>query len=155
MKAKIPVLALSLALVAFASIGVYSHAATIQPNTPSSTASTSAVITPVWNSTLQLWVANVAGWARISVNVQNSGGFAGLVFSNYASGPYTGNVAGCLGAEFSGSFFVGGECQTGGSVINAVVITTIVQGAYVGVGTNNNQNAIVSIYATNEGSVVG
>lgn len=144
-------------LVLLAGIAVYTHGAISPPNanTPSSsTASTWTVITPVWNSTLGLWYANVAGWARISANIHNTGGFAGLVFSNYAFGPYTGYVGGCIGGQ-SSSFFVGGECDNGTTGTAQATLTTIVQGAYVGVVATSNQNAIVSIYATNQGAVVG
>ena len=144
-------------LVLSAGIAVYTHGevSPTNANTPtSSTTSAWTVITPLWNSTLGFWVANVAGWARISANIQNTGGFAGLLFSNHAFGPYTGFVGGCIGGQ-SSAFFVGGECDNGTTGTAQATLTTVVQGAFVGVVVTSNQNAIVSIYATNQGSVVG
>jgi hypothetical protein len=165
MKPKILLLIVSVILVMSAVIAVfysYSSAASasnsqgVKTTTITSTSTSTitsktkiswVVITPEWNSTLGYWVANVAGWKEISVNIENTGGFAGLHFANFASGPYTGYIGGCYGAGQNNPFYIGGECD---NTESEFVLTTVVQGAYVGINVNTNQDAVVSIYATNQ-----
>lgn len=109
MKTKFLILIVSLVVVLSASMAVYNYAVAQAgaTNSASSTAVRYVVITPTWNSTVEGWIAKVAGWTRISVQVQNDGGFVGLGFANSPSGfIWAGNVGGCLGGgTYVSSFF--------------------------------------------------
>jgi hypothetical protein len=158
MKTKILILVVSVILVLSAGMAVYSYAsagsnsaALKNGNGPQKWKS----ITPVWNGTLQMWVANVSGWGEISVFLSTGGG-GGVVFANSLNGlgllrSYTGDqVGGCLGTGNTGyTFYQAGEC--GLNTIGARVLTTVVQGELVGVETSSSST--VSIYAS-VGSIV-
>jgi hypothetical protein len=158
MKTKILILMVSVILVLSAGMAVYSNAATTSPlKAPASSSGLQkwTLITPVFNSTLQMFVANVSGWGEISVFL-SSGGSGGLVFGNSLNGlsqlrNYAGDqIGGCLGTGNTGyTFYQAGEC--GLNTDGAGVLTTAVQGELVGVETSSSST--VSIYAT-VGSVV-
>jgi len=156
MNQKILILIVSAVLVVSAGMAAYSYASA-GSNSSTALKTTSGpekwtLITPVYNSTMGMYVANVSGWGEISVFIGSGGG---LYFANSLNGLYqlhndVGTTSGgCVGTGNNVPFYQEGEC--GLNTNPAGVLTTMVQGELVGIGTSSTT---VSIYAT-VGSVIG
>src|SRR5207245_6248322 len=102
-----------------------------------------AIITPTFNATLGLWIANVTGWKILNVHVI-SGGSAVILFSNSINGNFVMGV-GCIGSVTLNSG-TNACIQNNG---NSIIVPT--QGQFIGITNNINSvsSAVYSIFATN------
>jgi hypothetical protein len=117
------------------------------------TSGESAVITPRFDSVERLWIANVSTWQSVSVHIQENasalapGNYIGVFFANSVNGPYL--LAGsCAGSGFNGGPVTDCELMTSSEPYGSGILTTTVQGAFIGITSADPTTDNVTIFAT-------